>query len=401
MDVVVLDYLRTPIGKYLGSLKEYEAYQLGSIVIENLAYRKNVEKIVEKVIMGNVISAGLGQNPARQAAVLGLKRNDTDSITVNKVCGSSLEAIVLASQSIKSKDNNLVIAGGMESMSNAPFLIKNRSFRERYKMGELNSAKLKIYNVDYLELLDAMIYDGLLNCECYGKEYNLHMGTLADKWVEMFNIDEYSINKFAYESHLKAANSDFSKEIIKVGNLEKDECIRKDTSIEKISNLPKVFGKYLNAGNSSQLSDGAAALLISSKNYAKKIGIEPKFKIIGYSSYHHEPHLYGTAPAYAIINLLKKTKTKITDYQAIEINEAFSVQVLIVIKILEEKLNYNIYDKVNQKGGAIALGHPIGASGARISVTLLNLMEEKGYDKGIATACLGGGGAVAMAFERI
>jgi acetyl-CoA C-acetyltransferase len=414
LDIVIAEAVRTPIGKFLGAFSNTPAQRLGGIVIRELVKRSRIDyKDVDEVIMGNVIQAGVGQNPARQAAIIGGFPYSINAYTVNKVCGSSLKAVMLAAQSIKAGDNSIVIAGGMENMSMAPYILWGLRTANN-KLGELNTAEVKGLTAEELlqaKFFDSMIYDGLLNCECYGKERALHMGTLAEAWKGKYNISEDEINQFAYQSHMKAVKAikegKFKKEIVPVNTgvklVETDESPRPDTTPEKIAQLKKVFKEngVLTAGNSSQISDGASAVLVADYKKAKELGLKTKVRIIGYSSYHHEPEEYGTAPVYAIEKLLNKTKTKLRDYGLIEINEAFSVQVLAVRKLLLEKYNDDIIDRLNVNGGAIALGHPIGASGARILTTLIHVMEDRNVDKGLASLCLGGGGAVALAVEKI
>jgi len=261
------------------------------------------------------------------------------------------------------------------------------------------------------KVYDSMVYDGLLNCECYGKEKNIHMGALAENWKDKYKISEDEVNQFAYQSNMKSskaiADGKFKKEIVPVNfndvNIENDEGPRSDTTAEKIASLKKVFkeGGILNAGNSSKISDGAAAVLVGDHERVKELGLNPTVKIAGYSAYHQDSAEYGTSPFYAISKLLEQTNTKLEDYGLIEINEAFSLQVLAVRKLLQEKYGDDILDRLNVNGGAIALGHPIGASGARILTTLIHSMEDRKVEKGLASLCLGGGGAVALAIERI
>lgn len=384
MEAVIVSGSRTPLGKFLGGLHSFTAPQLGSLSIKETVRRSVLEpKDVDEVIMGNVITAGVGQNPARQAALGAGFPKTIDCFTVNKVCGSGMKAAALAAQAIKCGDAKTIVAGGMESMSNTPFLIWG--MREGKKFG--NSV-----------LVDAMLYDGLT--DAYKGE---QMGCLADDLTKKFKISRREQDEFALESHTKASGATkgglFNREIVSVkteeGTVSKDECIRQ-TSMEKLSKLEPAFrGRgTMTAGNACSLSDGAASLLVTSSSYADEKGLRPMARILGYSSAHLKPEEFPIAPAEAMRKLLEKTSLSLGDFGLIEINEAFAGQVLAVHKLLPFDLK-----RLNVKGGAIALGHPIGCSGARILVTLIHALK-KGQ-KGLASLCLGGGGAMAMAVEAI
>lgn len=390
-DVVILGGVRTPIGKVLGSLSSLEAPQLGAIVIKAVCERTRIPVgEVDEVIMGNVLQGGIGQSPARQAAIFGGIPPEIPSFTVNKVCGSGLKAVMLAAQAIQIGDAELIVAGGMESMTNAPFAVKD--MRKGRKYGNTT-------------FIDLMVYDGLW--DIYN---NCHMGSLAEYTARKSGITREEQDRYAYESHMKAIRAQdegkFKEEIVPVevkgkkGEViivDKDEGPRRDTSLEKLAKLPPVFEKdgTVTAGNSPGLNDGAAAVVVSSLDKAKELGIEPMAYIRGYAAAAVEPKELFYAPVFAIRKLMDKIGIKSIDYfDLIEINEAFAAQTLADGK----ELGWD-WSKVNIHGGAIALGHPIGASGARVLVTLLYAMKDRGAKKGLAALCLGGGAAVAMAIE--
>lgn len=382
-NAVISSYSRTPMGKFLGGLSGFTAPQLGSFSIKETLKRSGLKgEDVDEVIMGNVITGGIGQNPARQAALFSGLQKTINSFTINKVCGSGMKAIALAAQSIRCGDSKAIIAGGMESMSNAPFLIWG--VRKGNKFG--NSV-----------LVDAMLYDGLT--DAYSGQ---HMGCLADDLAKKMKITRKEQDEFALSSYQKASEATkkgMFPEIFEIetkeGTVSKDESIR-ETNIEKLGKLEPVFRNSgtITAGNACGLADGASSLLVASESFAREKKLEMVARITGYTSSHLAPEEFPIAPAYAMKALLEKTSTKIEDYDAIEINEAFASQVIAVKKILDFDIS-----KLNQKGGAIALGHPIGCSGARITSTLLGTLK-KGQ-KGIASLCLGGGGAMALSLEMI
>jgi acetyl-CoA C-acetyltransferase len=384
---VILAACRTPIGKFGRSLVGVAAPKLGALVIEEALKRAKVSKDqVDEVIMGNVVSAGLGQNPARQAAVHAGVPFDVGSVTVNKVCGSGLKAVMLAAQSIKAQDNDIVVAGGMESMSNAPYLAKGT--RWGTKFGDAR-------------LLDAMIVDGL-----WDAFHNYHMGITGELVAKKFHIGRKEADEFAYSSHMKAFKASegglFDDEIVKVRiereggervEFSKDECIRGDTTMEKLARLKPVFkpGGILTAGNSSQLSDGASALVVSSQEAADKLGVKPLARIEAYETGGLEPARVMEAPIPTTKALLKRTKLTIDDMDLVEHNEAYSTASIAVRRELDVD-----EDKFNISGGAVALGHPIGCSGARVLTSLIYGLRRRGGKTGLATLCLGGGNAVSM-----
>ncbi len=389
--IVIVSAGRSPIGKLQGKLSSLTAPQLCAKVIENILKATGIDpSLVDEAILGNVISAGIGQNPARQAALTGGLPNTVAAFTVNKVCASGLKAVTLAAQSIILEESEIVIAGGMESMSNTPFLL--REMRKGKKLGDS-------------KIIDSLVFDGLW--DCYN---NVHMGTLCEFAVDKYKITREEQDDFALQSHKKAAEATrsgkFAEEIIPVfvkkGRHEKavdiDESIRYDTSIEQLSALKSAFSDKgtITAGNAPGLNDGAAALLLMSGETAGKLNLKPIAEIIGYGSAHVDPKWFTIAPVNAVKKLLKKTSLKIEDFDLIEVNEAFAAQALAVIKDLcldPEKINVN--------GGAIALGHPIGASGARILVTLIHSLRQRKKETGLATLCLGGGGAMSIAIKAL
>jgi acetyl-CoA C-acetyltransferase len=385
--VVIVSACRTPTGRLMGSLSTMTAPQLGAQVITCAVELGGILPFqVDEVIFGNVLSAGIGQSPARQAAILAGLPNKTAAMTVNKVCASGMKAIALAAQSILLGESDIVVAGGMESMSNAPFLLPE--MRRGKSFG--NSAAV-----------DAMIRDGLW--DCYS---DAHMGTLCELTVKKHNITREEQDRFALASHRKgAAAADgglFAAELtplkVRKGGeeliVDADETIRRDTGLEKLAALKPAFARNgtITAGNAPGLNDGAAALLLMAEETAERLGLTPLAEIIGWSTFHVDPRWYPIAPVDAVRRLLKKTGLTIFDFDLVEANEAFAAQTLAVI----EELGLDP-DRVNVHGGAIALGHPIGASGARIIVTLIHALRQRGKQLGLATLCLGGGGGMAMA----
>jgi acetyl-CoA C-acetyltransferase len=391
-DVVIVSAVRTPIGKFGQSLAKLSAIELGAIAIKEAINRAGIDpKDVDEVIMGNVVGAGLGQNPARVAGVLGGLPEYTEGYTVNKVCASSLKAVALAAQAIKAGDAEIIVAGGMESMSNAPFLIPSQvrwGWKVMYKNGPT--------------LIDALTHDGL---EDY---YGNPMGLVADQIAKKRGITREEADTFAYESHKKAGDATlkgyFKEEmipidVIKDGEhimLDRDEGIRYDTSIEKLSKLKPFFSKdgITTAGNASQISDGASAVIVTSMEKAKSMGLKPLARILGYASAAIDLVNFIEAPVPAIQKLLKKLNMTVNDVDLVEINEAFAIVPLIASKDLGIPL-----EKINIHGGAIALGHPIGDSGARILTTLIYALKRKSLKRGLAGICHGGGGAVSMMIE--
>ncbi len=388
-EVFILSGARTPMGKLLGTLSSFSATDLGGIAIREAVKRAGISPSdVNEVIMGCVLQAGLGQGPARIAAIKGGIPVNVPSFTVNKVCGSALKAIILGVQAIKLGDADVIVAGGMESMTNAPHM----SFlRTGTKFGDI-------------KLIDHMIYDGL-----WCSFNNQHMGELAEYTAEKAGITREMQDEFAYNSHMKAVKAinegKFKDEIVKievktkegVNIIDKDEGPRPDTSLEKLAKLPPVFKKdgTVTAGNAPGIFDGASAVVIASEKFIKERNLKPFARIIAYGSNFVEPKDLFFAPIGAIKKVTEKTGLKHpNDFDLIEINEAFSAQVLADVKELEIDMN-----KLNVNGGAVALGHPIGASGARIVVTLMYALKNRGLKKGLASLCLGGGGAVGISIE--
>jgi acetyl-CoA C-acetyltransferase len=389
-DPVILSACRTAVGKFGKSLVGVSAPRLGSFVATEAIKRARVRSsAVEEVIFGNVISAGLGQNPARQVAIHAGIPVSVGSVTINKVCGSSLKAVMLAAQAIKAADAELIVAGGMENMSNAPYLVRN--LRWGLKYGDAR-------------LIDAMINDGL-----WDAYKDFHMGITGERIAEKFGVTRAQADEFALQSHMKAAAAQkeggFDDEIVKVeiqresGELvvfDHDECVRLDTTLERLAKLRPVFKPdgILTAGNSSQLSDGAAALVVSSEERASSLGLKPLARIISYNTGGTKPEDVMEAPISTVKSLLKKTGMSMDDIDLFEHNEAYSTASIVVRKKLG--MDPSIF---NVNGGAVALGHPIGCSGARVLTTLLYALKHRRKKIGLATLCLGGGNAVAMVVE--
>jgi acetyl-CoA C-acetyltransferase len=392
-DAIIISAVRTPVGKFQGSLSDFSAPQLGALVVREAVRRIKLDpKQVDECIMGNVVSAGLGQNPARQAAIFGGLDPAAGAMTINKVCGSGLKAVALAAQAVQTGNSSIVVAGGMESMTNAPYLLPNA--RKGYRLGNG-------------QLIDSMVHDGLWDV------YNdYHMGITGENVAEKYGITREEQDEFAVNSHRKAVSAikecRFKSQIVPVeiparkrGEaptlFEKDECPREDTTMETLRNLKPAFKKdgTVTAGNAPGVNDGAAAVIVTSAQRAKELGITPLARIVAQATSGVEPKWVMMAPVGAVQQIWKKTGWKNEDVDLYELNEAFSVQALGVMR--ELKLDPN---KVNVNGGAVAIGHPIGASGARILVTLLYEMIRRDVHKGIAALCLGGGNAVAMAVER-
>ena len=386
-DVIITSAFRTAIGSFNGSLSSKTAPELGSTVIKKCIENSEIKKEeVDMVYMGQVLSAGVGQNPARQASIYAGLPNTTTNTTINQVCGSGLASIALAYNSIRCGDGNIIIAGGQESMSNAPHYIKLR------KGEKVNEDKIK----------DTMIIDGLWDVY---NEY--HMGTTAENVAEKFNIKRQDQDKFALNSQKKAIKAikekKFINEIVPVeinNNIyfEQDEHPRENTSIEKLSELKTTFKKdgTVTPGNSSGINDGAAAVCLMTFENVKKKKIKPLAKIISWAQCGVDPSIMGTGPIPASKLALKKADWDIKELELIESNEAFAAQSIAVNKELGWETN-----NLNVNGGAIALGHPIGASGARILVTLIHEMQKRKVKKGLATLCVGGGMGIAMCIENI
>ena len=386
-DIVITSAFRTAIGSLNGSLSSKTAPELGSVVIKKCIENSGLKKKeVDKVYMGQVLSAGVGQNPARQASILAGLSNETTNTTVNQVCGSGLASIALAYNAIRCGDSNIIIAGGQESMSNAPHYIKLR------KGEKINEDKIK----------DSMIIDGLW--DVYNK---YHMGMTAENVAKKFSIKREDQDKFALNSQKKAIKAikekKFINEIVPIEinnniSFEKDEHPREGTSIEKLSELKTVFKKdgTVTPGNSSGVNDGAAAVCLMTFENVKKKKIKPLAKIVSWAECGVDPSIMGTGPIPASKLALKKAGWDIKELELIESNEAFAAQSIAVSKELGWETN-----NLNVNGGAIALGHPIGASGARILVTLIHEMQKRKVKKGLATLCVGGGMGIAMCIENI
>jgi acetyl-CoA C-acetyltransferase len=382
--------VRTPIGKYLGALADLSAPELGALVVGEAVRRaKAAPGQVDEVIMGHVIQAGVGQNPARQAALKAGLPDTIAAYTVNKVCGSGLKAVMLAAQAIRAGDAELIVAGGMESMSRAPYLLFNA--RAGWKIGDQKA-------------VDAMVHDGLW---CAFEDW--HMGAAAEHIATKCGVGRADQDRFAAQSHKRAAaaweKGAFAAETMpvtvgagaKARTVSRDEGMRPDTTAEGLGKLKAAFcdGGTVTAGNASMLSDGAAAVVVGTRDAAERLGVKPLARIIAYATSGIAPKDIFLAPVGAVRQVLEKAKLGLKDIDLFELNEAFAAQMLACGK--ELKLDES---RVNVNGGAIALGHPIGASGARVLVTLLHALEQRGLKRGLASLCLGGGNAVAMVIER-
>jgi acetyl-CoA C-acetyltransferase len=392
-DVVIISGCRTAVGKFQGSLSDLSATQLGAVVVREAVKRAGVNPDqVDECIMGNVLPAGLGQNPARQAAIFGGLSPATGAMTINKVCGSGLKAVALAAQAVQTGNSSIVVAGGMESMTNAPYLLPQA--RKGYRLGNG-------------QVIDSMVRDGLWDI------YNdYHMGVTGENVAEKYGITRAEQDEYAVNSHRKAIAAmnecRFKSQIVPVeipakkkGEppvlFAKDESPREDTSVETLRVLKPAFKKdgTVTAGNAPGVNDGAAALVVTSAKRASELGATPMVRIVAQATSGVEPKWVMMAPVDAIRKIWEKTGWKNEDVDLYELNEAFSVQALGVTRELGLDLN-----KVNVNGGAVAIGHPIGASGARVLVTLIYEMTRRNVKRGIAALCLGGGNAVAMAVER-
>ncbi len=386
---VIVAAVRTPTGKFLGGLSSFSAPQLGAIVIKEAVRRAGIAPdVIDEVIMGNVVMAGVGQAPARQAAIHAGLPDDIPAFTVNKVCGSGLKAVMLAAQAIRAGDAQAFVAGGMESMSNAPYLLTRA--RTGYRMGNA-------------EMIDAVVHDGL-----WCALENIHMGNEAEIIAEKFGVTRSEQDQFALQSHLRAAAATaagrFKYEIIPVEVKQKksalvvdtDEPIRGDSSMDTLAKLMPVFqqGGTVTAGNAPGLSDGASATVVTERDFARAHNLPVLARITGYASAAITPRYIFAAPTRAVRRLLDITGLKIDDFDLIEVNEAFAAQTLANGKELDWD-----WSRVNVNGGAIALGHPIGSSGSRVLTTLIYELRRRGGGRGLATLCLGGGGAVAMSVE--
>ncbi|HET6170821.1 MAG TPA: acetyl-CoA C-acetyltransferase [Terracidiphilus sp.] len=407
-EAVIVSAVRTPVGKFQGSFQSFSAPQLGALVVREAVRRAGLDKSlaaarnlaeadplqqIDECIMGCVIQAGLGQNPARQAAIYGGLPPEVGALTINKVCGSGLKAVSLAAQGIQTGDVEIVVAGGMESMSNAPYLLPQA--RSGYRMGNGT-------------LIDSMVHDGLW--DVYN---NFHMGTAAEMVAAKYGITRDEQDAFAAESHSRAAAAAnqgvFRDEILPVEipasrkgekprMFDSDEAVRPETSVEILARLKPAFkeGGTVTAGNAPGVSDGAAALVVMSAERAQALDLKPMAIIRAQATSGREPEWFSLAPIDAVRKVVEKAGWALGDVELFELNEAFSVQALVVLRELGLDAA-----RVNVHGGAVAIGHPIGASGARVLVTLLYAMRRYGKSKGIAALCLGGGNAVALAVESV
>jgi acetyl-CoA C-acetyltransferase len=386
---IIVGAVRTPTGKFLGSLAQFQAPDLGAFAIKAAVTQAGIDaSMIDEVVMGNVVSAGLGQAPARQAAVKAGLSVDIPAFTINKVCGSGLKAVMLAAQAIRAGDARAYVAGGMESMSNAPYLLHKA--RTGYRMG-------------HGELLDAVVNDGL-----WCAFENIHMGNEAEIIAEKFGVSREEQDRLALESHQKAAAATaagrFKDEIVPIDIQQKkdtvrcqsDEPIRADTSLAALAKLKPAFAANgsVTAGNAPGLSDGASATVVVDAEFARAHSLTPLARIVAYASAAIEPRYIFAAPTRAVRRVLELTGLKINDFTLIEVNEAFAAQTLANGKELDWD-----WARVNVNGGAIALGHPIGSSGSRVLTTLIYELRRRGGGRGLATLCLGGGGAVALAVE--
>ena len=391
---VIISAVRTPSGSFQGSLKGFSAPELGAIVVAEAVKRAGSfdPDDIDEVYMGNVVSAGLGQNPARQAAFNSGLPASVGATTINKVCGSGLKAVILAAQGIKAEDGDLYVCGGFESMSRAPYLVQGRS-------GELRFG--------HAQFTDSLLNDGLW---CALKDWS--MGNAAEFIADTYGVPREAMDTYAYNSHRKAINAidagKFRDEIVPIEIVgrkgavtifDTDETPRRDTNLEILAKLRPAFKKNgkVTAGNAPGLNDGASAVVVSSLEKAEKMGAIPQARVVGYEQAAVEPEYLFYAPAVAIPRLLEKVGWTLGDVDLIELNEAFAAQVLADGKALADQ-GWN-WDAVNVNGGAIALGHPIGASGARVLTTLIYALKDRGLHRGIASLCLGGAEAVAMAVE--
>ena len=392
-DVVIISACRTPVGKFQGSLSDFRAPELGAITVREAVKRAGIDPAhVDECIMGNVVSAGLGQNPARQAAIFAGLSPATGAMTINKVCGSGLKSVALAAQAVETGNSSVVVAGGMESMTNAPYLLPQA--RKGYRLGNA-------------QIIDSMVNDGLWDI------YNdYHMGITGENVAEKYGITREEQDQFALNSHRKAVAAikecRLKSQIVPVEIpakkkgapptfFEKDESPREDTTIEILRALKPAFKKdgTVTAGNAPGVNDGAAAVVVTSAARAQQLGAKPMVRIVAQATSGIDPSWVMMAPVGAVRKIWERTGWKNEDVDLYELNEAFSVQALGVMR----ELGLNP-EKVNVNGGAVAIGHPIGASGARVLVTLIYEMIRRDVKRGIAALCLGGGNAVAMAVER-
>jgi len=389
-EIIIVGAARTPLGRFQGALRDVPAYELGATALREAIRRAGIDPaMVDEVLLGNVLQAGEGQAPARQASLRAGLPASVGATTINKVCGSGLKAVMLGAAMLRAGDAQVVVAGGMESMDGAPYLLSQARFG--YRLGEG-------------KLVDSMVHDGLW---CAIEQQ--HMGNLAEHTAEVYGISREEMDAFALRSHERAvaaiARCAFAAEIVPVAVPERrdkvalfsvDECPRRDTSLEKLAQLPPVFCAQgrVTAGNASSIADGAAALVLMRRERARELGCALLARIVSYAQAAVEPREIFSAPIQAIRQVLQNARLELADMELVELNEAFAAQALADGRALGLD-----WERVNVHGGAIALGHPIGASGARILVTLLYALRERGLKKGLAALCLGGGEAVAMIVE--
>jgi acetyl-CoA C-acetyltransferase len=392
-EIVIVSGVRTPVGKFQGALSDLSATQLGAIAVREVVSRANLDPaLVDECIMGNVVSAGLGQNPARQAALNGGLLPSVAAMTINKVCGSGLKAVALAAQAIQTGNSEIVVAGGMESMTNAPYLLPQA--RSGFRMGNATA-------------VDSMVNDGL-----WDSFNNYHMGQTAENVAEKYKITREEQDEYAVQSHRKAAEAwrecRFKSQVVPVeiptkkkGQapilFERDESIREDANVDALRALKPAFKKdgTVTAGNAPGVNDAAAALVVMSAAKAKALGLEPMVRIRAQATSGVDPAWVMMAPVTGVQNVLAKAGWTADSVDLFELNEAFAVQAIAVTRELGIP-----FEKVNVNGGAVAIGHPIGASGARVLVTLIYEMIRRDVHRGVAALCLGGGNSVAMAVER-
>lgn len=390
-EAVIISAVRTATGKFMGSLKGFKATELGALVVREAINRAGLQPDqIDEVIMGNVVQAGLGQNPARQAALKAGIPFGVSALTINKVCGSGLKAVMLAANEVKLGEADFVVAGGMESMSNAPFLLVGA--REGYRMGDQ-------------KVVDSMVHDGL-----WCAFENFHMGNTGEIVAEKYSIPRADQDEYAANSHRKAAAAvkagKFKDEILPVEIPQKkgdpvifdtDEAVREDTTAEVLSKLKPAFKKEgtVTAGNAPPVNDGASALVVTTLGKAQELGIEPMARIVAQATSGLEPRMLMMAPVDAMKKVMHKAGWSLNEVDLIEINEAFSVQAIAIMRELDLDSA-----RVNVNGGAVALGHAIGQSGSRVLTTMLHEMQRRNVRRGLAALCLGGGNAVAMAVER-
>ena len=389
-EAVIISAVRTPIGKFQGTLTPLSASDLGAVAVKAAVERAGIAPAtIDEVLMGNVVLAGQGQAPARQASIKAGIPPTVGATTVNKICGSGLKTVMLAAAMIAAGDGDLFVAGGMESMNNGPYMLPQARFGYRLGNGEM---------------VDAMVHDGLW---CAFEDH--HMGNSAEWIAREYDLTREELDEYAYNSHMKAIEAidegRFEDEIVPVevpqrrGDplvFDTDECPRRDTSLEALARLRPVFQRdgIVTAGNSPGITDGAAATVVMSRAKAEELDLEPLARVVAYDQAAVEPLEIFTAPIFAVQKLLEKTDTTVEDYDLFEVNEAFAAQMLADGRALNLP-----WEKVNVNGGAIALGHPIGCSGARVLTTLIYALKHRGLKHGLTTLCLGGGEAVAMAIE--